>query len=158
MFEHGTMSRMELELEILDDLDGLVPAMLAAINRASNQARTAANDARVRDTDAVRELVRAQITADGLPDTWVGLITSRVVASLSRPGKDGRFSNFQGVDIPASLVRWSADNRVQLPTTRGKRTFSVHVDVAATGLRPRLGGKPVRVSHRAGNSYVSGDA
>jgi hypothetical protein len=150
-----------IEIRVLPDPEqqALLTATLERVNRVSNQARASALGQNVFSGTDLKDIVRAEIDKQKLPNGFFAPIVDRVEASLQRrAGKQPKFSQYQSLTLPASAVKWSSDGRVTLPTSKGRKSLRVRVDNTRAGLRPPLEGRPVRIVFRNGNfDLVSAD-
>jgi hypothetical protein len=141
------------------DLYEVLRSTLQRVNRACNEARTAALEDGVTGGAELRAVVKAAAARFKLPAGLVTPVRERVQESLTGPpGRRQKFGEYQSLTLPASSVRWPASDRVALPTGAGKRTVRVYVDPTKGGLRPPLEGRPVALVFRNGEfELVAGD-
>src|ERR1700712_4983796 len=89
------------------DQHKLLVATLERVNRTSNAARAAALQANTFDGPPLRDIVKAEVEKAKLPDLLVRPVADRVEESLRRrAGKQQKFSQFQGLAMPASAFKW----------------------------------------------------
>lgn len=150
-----------VEIRVLADPEqhDLLINTLERVNRVSNQARATALAQQVFSGNELKEIVRAEIERQKLPNGFFAPIVERVQASLQRrAGKQQKFSQYQSLTLPGSAVKWSSDGRVSLPTSKGRRSLRVRIDMTRAGLRPALEGRPTRIVYRNGEfDLVSAD-
>src|SRR4051794_28972179 len=116
------------EVEVLPDPEThqLLATTLERVNKASNQARAVALEAKVFSGRELRELVKGVVDAAKPPDSLVTATTDRVELSLTRrSGKQPKFSNYQALTLPAGAFKWSSDGKVAMPTAKGRRTIRI---------------------------------
>jgi hypothetical protein len=145
------------EVEVLHDPEThqLLATTLERVNKASNQARAVALEAKVFSGRELRELVKGVVDAAKLPDSLVTAITDRVELSLARrSGKQPKFSNYQALTFPAGAFKWSSDGKVAMPTAKGRRTIRIRIDTSRGGLRPPLEGRPAMLVFRNGEFHL----
>jgi hypothetical protein len=133
------------------ELHEVLRSTLQRVNRACNEARTAALDQGITGGADLRTVVKASAERFKLPAGLVTPVRERVQESLTGPpGRRQKFGEYQSLTLAASSVKWPASDRVALPTGAGKRTVRVYVDPARGNLRPPLEGRPVALVFRNG--------
>ena len=124
------------------DQHDLLRSTLQRVNRACDAARLAALDQDVDDGAALRTVVKEATERFKLPAGLSASVFERVQESLTGPpGRRQRFGDYQSLAIPASALKWTAGDRVTMPTSAGRRTIRVYVDATRGGLRPPLEGR-----------------
>ncbi|MSO37683.1 MAG: hypothetical protein EXQ69_05460 [Acidimicrobiia bacterium] len=128
------------------DQHDLLVTTLERVNKACNAARIRAIDGKISNKAELRTLVKEELERFKLPAAFNVPSADRVTQSL----KGQKFGAFQALVFAPAALKWSASDRVVMPTAAGKRTVRVYSDPAMGNLRPPLEGKFAALVYRNG--------
>lgn len=145
-----------IELALNAQQGELLDETLRRVNLASD---AAAKDAFARGVRAgkpledLREACSAAAAQFSLASPFPTVILERVREQMqANPAAPPRFRKNQGIPFVAAHLKWTAADKVSLPTWKGRRSITMHYDArrGAVPLRSPLEGRPVLLIERNG--------
>ncbi len=148
------MDLIELALNVAQG--ELLDETLRRVNLASDAAAKDAFAKGVRQgkpLDEFREACTAAAAQFSLASPFPTVILERVREQMQvTPNAPPRFRKNQGIPFAPAHLKWTAADKVSLPTWKGRRTITMHYDPrrGAVPLRSPLEGRPVLLIERNG--------
>ena len=145
-----------VELALTSTQAELLDETLRRVNLASDAAAKDAFAKGVRGgtpTDVLREACGAAAQQFQLASPYTTVMFERVRDQMkSQPSAPPRFRKNQAIPLAGNHLKWTASDKVSLPTWKGRRTITIHYDQrkGAVPLRSPLENRPVVLLERNG--------